>query len=273
MAEREEKKGIKKPEEKEQNKPSLWQRMKKPLAAGLLGASLLFSPAKKVDAVGFEHSMDPPTYIADIIEKDKDLRIGWKLLLTSHKKLTEDRVKDKEYIRKFLQRAIEIFDKVYKERGDSLSLYLKIHGTYYLAVIEPNFESTEERCKEVLKLAEERLKKNPNDFDFIDIDFRINLNLAEMYYDGYTFDPSYMKDGYIDHSKMSEYKEKTMVYVNKGLTQYDKIKEKWDQFEYSVREIKYSREYLSKTGKIFYETNYFPIMKEILEKLKKNEEK
>ncbi|MEM3370059.1 MAG: hypothetical protein QXE90_04400 [Candidatus Micrarchaeia archaeon] len=272
MAEREEK-IIKKGEKKEEKKPSLWQRMKKPLAAGLLGASLLFSSAKRVDAVGFGHSMDPPTYIADVIEKDKDLRIGWKLLLTSYKKLTEDGVNDKEYIRILLQRAIEIFDKVYKERGDSLSLYLKLHGTYYLAVIEPNFESTEERCKAVLKLAEERLKKNPNDFDFIDIDFRINLNLTEMYYDGYTLDSSYMKAGYIDYSKLSEYKEKAIVYANKGLTHYDEIKEKWDQFEYSVREIKYSREYLSKTGKIFYETNYSPIMKEILERLRKNEEK
>ncbi|MEM4589930.1 MAG: hypothetical protein QXK21_01530 [Candidatus Micrarchaeia archaeon] len=80
MTEREEK-IIKKGERKEEKKPSLWQRIKKPLAAGLLGASLLLHPVKKADAVGFESTLQPPLEATELIEKDMNLKKGWKLLL------------------------------------------------------------------------------------------------------------------------------------------------------------------------------------------------
>ncbi|MEM4589927.1 MAG: hypothetical protein QXK21_01515 [Candidatus Micrarchaeia archaeon] len=158
MTEREEK-IIKKGEKKEEKKPSLWQRMKKPLAAGLLGASLLFSPAKKADAIPILVRAPPP-YVAAEVENDKLLKAGWKILqeYSDGKCSSEER----------LQIAKKIFESVYKRTGNPVALDLKDVTDYYLAVEDRTYHQTKTRLLNRLKSVEERLKSYPDDIRALD---------------------------------------------------------------------------------------------------------
>ncbi|MEM4218931.1 MAG: hypothetical protein QXO35_02730, partial [Candidatus Micrarchaeia archaeon] len=182
MAEREEKKEIKKEEKKEEKKASLWQKIKKPLAAGLLGASLLFSPVKKADAVGF-HARQPPFYAAEVIERDKDLKLGWKFLIKAYEYAIRKNNIGDELAKQYLDKAIEIFKKAYEKTGNIDALYLQVYGIYERAGPELTFEETEKICLEAIKIIDERLKEK-HDFNFIDLKLMIYYNLAYMYYKG-----------------------------------------------------------------------------------------
>ncbi|MEM3715312.1 MAG: hypothetical protein QW054_04975 [Candidatus Micrarchaeia archaeon] len=152
MAEREEK-IIRKGEKKEIKKPSLWQRMKKPLAAGLLGASLLFSPAKKADAI-YLLARPPPPYAANEVENDKLLKKGYEILVNYW---YSDGTKES------LQIAKKIFESVYKNTGNPVALDLN-HVTYhYLAIEDKTYLQSKERLLDMLKSVEERLKSYPDD--------------------------------------------------------------------------------------------------------------
>ncbi|MEM4160337.1 MAG: hypothetical protein QXH18_03935 [Candidatus Micrarchaeia archaeon] len=230
MAEREEK-IIKKGEKKEEKKPSLWQRMKKPLAAGLLGASLLFSPAKKADAVGFAEARDPPLYAAEVIEKDKDLKVGWKFLIKAYENAIGKNNIGSELAIKYLDAATNIFKKAYEKTGSIDALYLQAYTIYAMGGPESTFEKTEERCKEALEIIEKRLKEEPNDLDFNSLKLQIYYNLAQMYYEGYTKDPAYLRAGRIDLSKLDSYKEKSIGYADLFNKYFSDVEKRVDELE------------------------------------------
>ncbi len=268
MAEKEEKKSEMKNQEQTNPKPSLWQRMKKPLAAGLLGASLLITPMKKAESVEFEHARPPPYLLADIFEKDKDLNAGWRLLMLAYEDQTGKRKIGTETGRLYLQKAIKIFEDVYAKTGRPEALFLQGDGIYSLANYAPTFEETEKLCLQVLELIEKRLKEQPNDFDFLDRKLMIYLNLAEMYRDAYMLHPVLLKARYIDFDKLDTYKKKAREYAEKWLEEYNKIDD-WNKLFYSVREKKYTRKEITDYMRSEYEENYL-IIKRVVEDLAKH---
>ncbi|MEM4134205.1 MAG: hypothetical protein QXV73_03290 [Candidatus Micrarchaeia archaeon] len=224
MAEREEKKEIKKEEKKEEKKASLWQKIKKPLAAGLLGASLLFSPVKKADAVGFAKARDPPFYASEVIEKKYNT--GWKLLLKVDKHQSGEINIDDSLGIKLNESAINYFKKKYEETKDVDALYLELYGIYSLAMYHQTFEETEKTCLEAIKIIDERLKEKP-DFHFIDLKLMIYYNLAVAYYKGYIKDPRAVAWGHVDFSKLDFYKQKSIEYCNKYNEYLEEVKKIW----------------------------------------------
>ncbi|MEM3431069.1 MAG: hypothetical protein QXW80_00285 [Candidatus Micrarchaeia archaeon] len=157
MAEREEK-IIKKGEKKEEKKPSLWQRMKKPLAAGLLGASLLFSSAKRVDAI-YLLARPPPPYAAAEVEKDKLLKKGLEIL---NNYWYGDGTPES------LEIAKKIFESIYKKTGNPVALDLNHVTDHYLAIEDRNYYQSKARLLNKLKSVEERLKSYPDDIRALD---------------------------------------------------------------------------------------------------------
>ncbi|MEM3814758.1 MAG: hypothetical protein QW054_00395 [Candidatus Micrarchaeia archaeon] len=244
MTEREEK-IIKKPEEK---KPSLWQRMKKPLAAGLLGASLLLHPAKKADAVGFAFARDPPYYASEIIEKKYPT--GWKLLVKVDKHQGGEIDIDDSLGIKLNQSAINYFKKKYEETKDPDALYLWVYSVYSLAGYEQTFEKTEERCMEAMKIIDERLKEEPYDFHFIDLKLTIYRNLAVAYYKGYIKDPRAVAWGHVDFSKIDFYKRKSIEYCNKYKEYLKEVKKILDKIEICLfKDFNYTQKIVEDTKK------------------------
>ncbi|MEM3771506.1 MAG: hypothetical protein QXW80_04260 [Candidatus Micrarchaeia archaeon] len=267
MAEREEK-IIKKGENKEEKKPSLWQRMKKPLAAGLLGASLLLHPMKRVDAVGFAKTRQPPFYASEVIEKKYNT--GWKLLLKVDKDQKGEINIDDSLGIKLTESAINYFKKKYEETKDPDALYLQLYGIYSLAMYHQTFEETEKTCLEAIKIIDERLKEKP-DFHFIDLKLMIYYNLAVAYYKGYIKDPRAVAWGHVDFSKIDFYKQKSIEYCNKYNEYLEEVKKIWDKVDLFIfKDLGYNQNDVEDTKNVFmklYEEKYKEIQT-ILDKLK-----
>ncbi|MEM3369831.1 MAG: hypothetical protein QXE90_03195 [Candidatus Micrarchaeia archaeon] len=221
-----------------ESKPTLWQRMKKPLAAGLLGASLLLHPVKNVDAVGFAKARDPPYYAAKVIEKKYNT--GWKLLLKVAKEQRGENKIDDSLEIKLNESAINYFKKKYEETKDIDALYLWVYSIYSLAAYHQTFEETEKTCLEAIKIIDERLKEK-HDFDFIDLKLMIYYNLADMYYGGHIKDPDYVSWGHVDFSKLDFYKQKSIEYCNKHNEYLKEVKKIWNEVDkYIFKDLNYT---------------------------------
>ncbi|MEM3455184.1 MAG: hypothetical protein QXF07_01780 [Candidatus Micrarchaeia archaeon] len=231
-----------------ESKPTLWQRMKKPLAAGLLGASLLFSPVKNADAVGF-YARQPPYYAAKVIEKKYNT--GWKLLVKVHKdKIGEINIDDSLGI-KLNESAINYFKKKYEETKDIDALYLWVYSIYSLAAYHQTFEETEKTCLEAIKIIDERLKEK-HDFNFIDLKLTIYYNLADVYYDGAMKDPRAVAWGHVDFSKLDFYKQKSIEYCNKYNKYLEEVKKIWDKVDMFIfKDLRYNQNDVEDTKNVF----------------------
>ncbi|MEM3370071.1 MAG: hypothetical protein QXF07_02810 [Candidatus Micrarchaeia archaeon] len=206
MTEREEK-IIKKEEKKEEKKPSLWQRMKKPLAAGLLGASLLFSPAKKVGALPIL-ARPPPEYAAN--EEDKLLKKGYEILVNYW---------NRNGTIESLEIAKKIFDSVYKKTGNPVALDLENTTYHYMAVEKKTYQESKELLLKKLQAVEERLKIYPDDARSITEKHITLMALSHAAYGLY-----FNKEEYREYRKKDEidlYYEDAIKYV-KELIEFEK---------------------------------------------------
>jgi len=222
-------------EVKETKVEKAWNKIKKPLATGILAGGLLVSPIQKAESIGFTSPRDPPIYASEVIEKN--YKIGWKFLLKA-----QDECKTK-YGKPWLytDAAINYFKNAYEKDKKPESLYLWAYSVYDRANYEPTFEQTEKRVMEALELVEKRLKEVPNDFDFIDLKQIALFNLAELYYNAYNRYPAYRED--IDESKLDFYKQKSIEYCNKWLKFYKDISERWDKIDkYLFKELNYTKD-------------------------------
>ena len=233
-------------EEKEGSKiEKAWNKIKKPLATGILAGGLLLSPVQKAESIGFGKPRGPPTYASEVIEKE--YKIGWKFLIEGRKKVQE---RGNSWV--YYDAAINFFKNTYEKDKKPESLYLWAYSVYRRAANDPTFEETEKRVMEALELVEKRLKEVPNDFDFIDLKEAILRNLAEMYYDAYNHDPAYRED--IDESKLDFYKQKSIEYSNKWLEFYKDISERWDKIDkYLFKELNYTKDDVESVKKDFKE--------------------
>ncbi|MEM4589923.1 MAG: hypothetical protein QXK21_01505 [Candidatus Micrarchaeia archaeon] len=207
MTEREEK-IIKKGEKKEEKKPSLWQRMKKPLAAGLLGASLLFSPAKKADAIYLR--ANPPPYIASEVENDKLLKKGLKIL---------DNYWYGDGTPASLEIAKKIFESVYKKTGNPAALILDYTTDHYLAIEKKTYRESKEILLKKLQAIEERLKIYTDDARSI---IEKHITLKALFYAAHGL--YFNKEGYREYRKEKEidlYYEDAIKY-GKELIEFEK---------------------------------------------------
>lgn len=227
-------KSKKKEERKESKIKKAWDKIKKPLATGILAGGLLLSPVQKAESIGFRSPRGPPTYASEVIEKE--YKIGWRFLIEGKKKVQE---RGNSWV--YYDAAINYFKNAYEKDKKLESLYLWAYSVYSRAANDPTFEQTEKRVMEALELVGKRLKEVPNDFDFIDLKQIIFYNLAEMYYDAYNHLPDYYED--IDESKLDFYKQKSIEYCNKWLEFYNDISERWDKIDkYLFKELSYTKE-------------------------------
>ncbi|MCS7109662.1 MAG: hypothetical protein NZ903_02605, partial [Candidatus Micrarchaeota archaeon] len=149
--EKEGKKRIERGEETKQNKPSLWSRIKKPLLTGVMTAGLLIAPVKKAEGVGFRNIRAPPIYMESVIEKDKDLRTGWKSIRKIYDDLTGKEIIDDNLAKSHLKYVINHYKKVYEKTGKVGAFYLSAYGEYLNSQYDPTLEGTEKICLEVVK--------------------------------------------------------------------------------------------------------------------------
>jgi hypothetical protein len=249
--------------EEVQQKPSVWQKVKKPLMTGVLAAGLLILPVKG-NTLAISYAREVPIYAAELIEKE--YAEGWNLLL---KGWTEtDRP-----TRFNRQAAVKYFENTHKKDRKAESLYLWAFSVYASAMTERSFEGTEQTMLNAVKLINKRLKKQPNDFEFIDLKQMIYYNLGIMYGQiiiGDSSDVAKINKNFVDFSKMGVYKERSIHYCNKWLKFYEDINEKWNELKSFIFIQGFSNEEIQAVNDSFKEGNK-KREKKIKEMLKKLE--
>jgi tetratricopeptide (TPR) repeat protein len=226
-------------EKKEESKiKKAWNKIKKPLATGILAGGLLLSPVQKAESVGFDYARPPPYYASELIEKDKDInvRLGW-MAIKKIKQIAEAKRPVSEQ-KPYFDMAVNYFKRAYEKNKTPENFYLYCHTLYQSIQLEPTYESTEEKELEVIKLIEERLKEQPNDMDFIDLKQIIYYNLAIMYYraavnfNDVRGPPSLDEKEAYNPSKREFYKKKAIEYIKNWLKYNKWMKEHWNEFEF-----------------------------------------
>jgi len=224
-------------EVKETKVEKAWNKIKKPLATGILAAELLLSPVQKAESVGFDAERPSPFFASELIEKDKDLnvRLGW--MAIKKIKQIEDEKRPVSEQKPYFDMAVNYFKRAYEKNKTPENFYLYCHTLYQSIEFEPTYESTEEKELEVIKLIDERLKEQP-DMNFIDLKQMIYYNLAIMYYraavnfNDVRGPPSLDEKRAYDPSKKEFYKKKAIEYIKKWLEYNEWMKKHWDEFEF-----------------------------------------
>ncbi len=150
--------GIKEKKNKiREQKPSVWQRMKKPLSAGLLTASLIFTPVKKADAI-YLLARPPVDSVGKEMESDKLGKKAWKILLDYwYGDAGEEH----------LMVAQKIFDHLYEKTNNPIYFYAGTTTTHYSAVEKKTYIESRDLLLSALKRLESELKKYPGNVSYL----------------------------------------------------------------------------------------------------------
>jgi len=228
----------KKEEVKESKIEKAWNKIKKPLATGILAGGLLISPVQKAESIAFDAARAPPYYASELIEKDKDInvRLGWMAVKKIKQIAEEKRPVDDQ--KPYFDMAVNYFKRAYEKNKTPENYYLYCHTLYQSIQFESTYEDTEQKELEVIKLIEERLKEQPNDIDFIDLKQIIYYNLAIMYYRAAVNFNDVRGPAALDEKraynplKREFYKKKAREYIDKWLEFNKQIIENLDRMEF-----------------------------------------
>ncbi|MCX7845313.1 MAG: hypothetical protein N2312_01735 [Dictyoglomaceae bacterium] len=205
--EKEEKKRIKIGEERV-NKPSLWQRIKKPLAAGILAAGLLITPMKKAEGGEFDVSLGPITGEA---AKEIELKYPeyWKRIIEYDKVLISTENDDQITIS---INDVEEYKKIYTEFKDDYTSYLFAYRNYQKALDSRNYKDEIKHLENVISTCDSTFTHPKIQKEMLKLQMFAYYNMARIYYEGYLY------------TKNEDFKDKAKITLIKGLVKYNKKK-------------------------------------------------